>query len=425
MTLKKDSLLSKNISSKKLNTEMNLQFDRGFSPVLSPVYDGDRVVLQITDWIGGEGEAPFDPTLTSYYLGATDFVTDISNAIDIAEGYMSSAYLTRLIDADTVSIVLGDDGYFYLQYNDFANSILSTPSVQTTLQEYMFSNNFDLSPQSGKFGATQNAIYNAINNARSRYTIPIITLDAAKMSEVESLIGLSPDNPYFAMVGVDDRTTGVVGVCALGGYEGMCSPAEIDGVTCTAQVDWVEAQWLVTVTNAGNPGEVIQIVIDGNTIGQYTVRIGDTTTDIASALASYIVNHYGSHDFNAGWNSDNTLNVIAPLRSGVNANSWSESIVGNGVVNGTISQVISGVDFKPRTCTGVEGHFIGYDGTTWYDFGVSFSNNIAPSDHLGTIYYIQAGNTFETNPYTQYIVKEQLIVMGTFILGFDSQLIIL
>ena len=68
MSLNRDLLYKKHISSKKLNKELPLIFDRGWSPVLKPIYDGTRVVLQIVEWIGGEGEKPFDPSISSYYL---------------------------------------------------------------------------------------------------------------------------------------------------------------------------------------------------------------------------------------------------------------------------------------------------------------------------------------------------------------------
>jgi hypothetical protein len=51
----------------------------GWSPILAVVSDGNRRVLQIADWTGGEGTKP----ATGSYLGATGLVTDIADAVDI------------------------------------------------------------------------------------------------------------------------------------------------------------------------------------------------------------------------------------------------------------------------------------------------------------------------------------------------------
>ncbi len=54
--------------------------DKGWSPLLSVVPDGERRVLKIVDWAGGEGEKPEIPA--DSYLGASGFTT-LENAIDI------------------------------------------------------------------------------------------------------------------------------------------------------------------------------------------------------------------------------------------------------------------------------------------------------------------------------------------------------
>lgn len=51
----------------------------GWTPQLAVVSDGDRRVLQVTDWVGGEGTKP----QTGVYLGASGFVINIIDAIDI------------------------------------------------------------------------------------------------------------------------------------------------------------------------------------------------------------------------------------------------------------------------------------------------------------------------------------------------------
>lgn len=53
--------------------------DKGWSPVLAVVSDGERRVYQITDWVGGLGQKPE----AGKYVGASGLVSSISSAVDI------------------------------------------------------------------------------------------------------------------------------------------------------------------------------------------------------------------------------------------------------------------------------------------------------------------------------------------------------
>lgn len=53
--------------------------DKGWSPVFAIVADGDRRVLQVEDWVGGEGTPPE----AGDYVGADGLVEDINDAVDI------------------------------------------------------------------------------------------------------------------------------------------------------------------------------------------------------------------------------------------------------------------------------------------------------------------------------------------------------
>lgn len=55
------------------------QGDAGWSPVFAVVTDGTRRVLQVPDWVGGEGAKP----TTGLYVGATGLTATIANAVDI------------------------------------------------------------------------------------------------------------------------------------------------------------------------------------------------------------------------------------------------------------------------------------------------------------------------------------------------------
>lgn len=53
--------------------------NNGWSPVFAMVSDGERRVLQVTDWTGGNGTKP----ATGRYLGPSGFVTNIAQAINV------------------------------------------------------------------------------------------------------------------------------------------------------------------------------------------------------------------------------------------------------------------------------------------------------------------------------------------------------
>lgn len=76
--------------------------DNGWSPVLAVVTDGARRVLQVVDWVGGEGTEP----AIGLYIGATGLESDIANAVDIrgAQGPAGDGGTAADVDYDnTVS----------------------------------------------------------------------------------------------------------------------------------------------------------------------------------------------------------------------------------------------------------------------------------------------------------------------------------
>lgn len=77
--------------------------DDGWTPVEATVTDGDRRVKQIVDWVGGTGTKP----ATGKYIGATELVDDIGDAVDVrgpagaGNGDMvASVYDPQEIEAD-------------------------------------------------------------------------------------------------------------------------------------------------------------------------------------------------------------------------------------------------------------------------------------------------------------------------------------
>lgn len=61
----------------------NLKGDKGWTPTWKLVADGDRVVIEITGWIGGDGDEP--EYVLPVYIGATGYVTSIASAVDVRD----------------------------------------------------------------------------------------------------------------------------------------------------------------------------------------------------------------------------------------------------------------------------------------------------------------------------------------------------
>jgi hypothetical protein len=107
--------------------------DAGWSPILSLQTDGDRRVLQVTDWAGGEGTKP----AVGGYVGVTGVVVSIGDAIDVrgpagsgtgdvtTSGSVTSGRIA--VFADNTGDVLQDGG---ASTSDFYSS--SNPSGYTS-----------------------------------------------------------------------------------------------------------------------------------------------------------------------------------------------------------------------------------------------------------------------------------------------------
>lgn len=75
----------------------------GWTPALAVVTDGGRRVLQVADWVGGEGIKP----ATGLYVGATGLVSDVASAVNIRgdQGPPGS-----VADGEKVDITVTDGG---------------------------------------------------------------------------------------------------------------------------------------------------------------------------------------------------------------------------------------------------------------------------------------------------------------------------
>lgn len=473
MSLIRKTPYNQNISSKKLNEEINFQLDRGWSPVLTVFRDNERVLLKLTDWIGGEGDKPFE-VVQDVFIGEFDFVTSTIDAVDIADGYISDVYLDRLVDADNIELSMGWDSLnptrrnlvmSYLDHEgnwrvieqavlsndtDLDNDTLfgttreALKSILDALKAYLVIDDPRLTGRYSDRAPSQNSVWEYVENARARFDVPVMNLDTAGILDVENTTGVSPTNPYYIMVGDDNRTGGIhsavctepLGDCCNtgGGYEEMGNRDGITGCLCTPEEPEVDSQCIVTIDTPGGAGSVWRFTVDpgtgSTTLLAYTEQIGDTVLDIAAGLAATL---------SGGCDGDNNMCTIAHIPPsdtfimtalpgmGSTPNTWVKSVTNDATGTSTLVTV-PGVDYGPPTYTGVAGHMIAYDGTRWYDFGGAVSGNsttITNYGNLGIKYYIESTDVFVVPNYNQYIVHDQLIVDGSFTLDGDAELIII
>lgn len=64
----------------------------GWSPILSLIPDGNRRVLQISDWVGGSGSPP----AIGGYIGSSGLISSIASAVSVVGPSGKSAYQVAL-----------------------------------------------------------------------------------------------------------------------------------------------------------------------------------------------------------------------------------------------------------------------------------------------------------------------------------------
>ena len=106
--------------------------NKGWSPLLKSVVDGERIVLKVVGWVGGEG---LKPTETGY-IGEEGFVTNIANASNIRgdKGIQGLQGLkgTDGKDGKTITaITFNEDTTITVKYSD-DETVVSNPSPVST-----------------------------------------------------------------------------------------------------------------------------------------------------------------------------------------------------------------------------------------------------------------------------------------------------
>ena len=98
--------------------------EKGWSPVLNLVADGARRVLQVDDWVGGEGTKP----ATGDYVGTSGLVSDISLAVNI-RGEQGPSGTGALNDLSDVIITTVSGGQILVYDAAIGNWVNKTPDT--------------------------------------------------------------------------------------------------------------------------------------------------------------------------------------------------------------------------------------------------------------------------------------------------------
>jgi hypothetical protein len=122
----------------------------------------------------------------------------------------------------------------------------------------------------------------------------------------------------YAPVGAGASGNGAVGNEIITGTIAITwSPATFAG-----GVDAESATLTLTVDTIGQVGNVLDLIVNGVTLGQYTVISGDTITDIAVALDGFINAGTGVHGYTSSFSAINTVTVTAPIAAGGTPNTY-------------------------------------------------------------------------------------------------------
>lgn len=121
-------------SLKGVKGDSGLDGSDGWSPRLSLALRGNDVVIQLTDWIGGEGDKP---TLLGY-LGESGIVTNIANALNIKgnEGIQGIRGIQGLTGADGLdgktvqSVTFNANQSLTFTYTDATTVTTNTPNIK-------------------------------------------------------------------------------------------------------------------------------------------------------------------------------------------------------------------------------------------------------------------------------------------------------
>lgn len=147
-TIKKSTPINATVTSKGTN---------GWSPVLTVQSDGERRVLQVTDWQGGEGTKPD----TGGYVGVNGLESDIADGVDIRgdqgiqgiQGDEGPAFEEQISGADEVTSLDNDNKFGavvggVLKWIDWEN-------LKSAIRSFLLIDEDDLSSDSNTQAPTQ------------------------------------------------------------------------------------------------------------------------------------------------------------------------------------------------------------------------------------------------------------------------------
>lgn len=288
---------------------INFELDnlKGWSPILAVVNDGDRCVLQITNWTGGVGTKP----ATGQYLGVNGLVDNVADGTDI-RGLRGSdggglQYQFNGVDVgsptsfDTMNFIgnvqLTDDG------NVLTVEILGSPDAVLSVNNVFpdVDGNVQLSPSDIGAEDTDNKRSNLENPSNTTYptTQAVVdgnteTLTAANEYAESLVVGLWDDRGNFDASGGAYPTTGGSGIggavlkgdiwtISVAGTLPIGQVVEV-GDTVRALVDspaQTQSNWAIAQNNIGYVPE--------NQANKKTTMTGNETSNVfyLSAKAVY------------------------------------------------------------------------------------------------------------------------------------------
>lgn len=95
------------------------QISLGWTPILAVVIDGNRNVLQVTGWEGGNGTIP----AIGLYLGANGFVSDIANGVNIRGAMGPTGSISTSNDEIPLGIINNINDTFTLNHIPLVNTL--------------------------------------------------------------------------------------------------------------------------------------------------------------------------------------------------------------------------------------------------------------------------------------------------------------
>ena len=345
---------------------------QGWSPSLAVVADGARSVLQVIDWVGGEGAKP---TVTGY-IGATGIVATATLAVDIRGSIGATG------PGNTLAI----------------GTVTSAASPSATITGTSPNQTLNLVLPKGDKGDTGNT------GPANTLTIGTVTTGAASAT----ITGTAPAQVLNLVV--PQGIQGIQGVAGLHGWTPKFAVVT-DGTRRVQQVvDWFGGTGSKPATGeyvgaTGLVATIAQAVDIRGPAGAGTGSVNPSGIIAANDLAAFadstgeVIKALKAADLPVSTATQTALNGKAPLNGTGTSGTWPISTTGNAATATklAIARTINGVDFdgtanitvadatKLPLAGGTMTGAISFAGAqTWPTFNQSTTGNAATATKLAT-----------------------------------------